>query len=67
MKKIVFFNSSLDAGGPGTLIAFWSHFLLKKNYLPEIVTNVSTKPFYELDCRIKLTKLNIQKFKIYNL
>ena len=67
MKKIVFFNSSLDAGGPGTLITFWSHFLLKKNYLCEIVTNVITKPFYELDGRIKLTKLNVQKFKQKNI
>ena len=67
MKKIVFFNSSLDAGGPGTIIAFWSHFLIKKKHTCEIVTNVNTKPFYKLDRKIKLTKLNIQKFKQKNV
>ena len=66
MKKIVFINSALDAGGPGRIISFWSNYLFKKNYDVEIVTNVKKKSFYKIKKNIKITSLNIARYNPKN-
>ena len=66
MKKIVFFNSSNEAGGPARVISLWANFFIKSGYKIEIVSNLKTIPFFFLNDEIKLSSLGIEKFRQKN-
>ena len=65
MKKIVFFNSSNEAGGPARVISLWANYFIKCGYKVEIVSNLKTIPSF-LNDEIKLSYLGIQKFRQKN-
>ena len=67
MKKIVFFNSSNEAGGPARVISIWANYFIKSGYQIEIVTNINREPFFFLDPKIELSSLGIDKLKQKNL
>lgn len=62
-KKIVFFNSSMQMGGPARVINLWSNYFIKKGYEIEIVSNIDVPLFYDFDKKIKYSILSINKFK----
>jgi len=66
MRKIVFFNSSNEAGGPARVISLWANYFIKNGYEIEIVSNLKTVPFFILDDKVRLSFLNIEKFKQKN-
>ena len=66
MKKIVFFNSSIEAGGPAKVISLWSNYFISKGFKVEVVANIRTESFFELNNKIKLSFLGIDKFKQKN-
>jgi glycosyltransferase involved in cell wall biosynthesis len=63
MKKIVFLNSSMEAGGPGRVIAIWAKFFSEKGLPVEIVSNINKKSFFKLSRKIEFTVLNIDRFE----
>lgn len=63
MKKIIFFNSSMEMGGPPKIISMWGNYFAKKKFKIKIVSNIKKKSFYKLNKKIKLEYLNIEKFK----
>jgi len=65
-KKIVFFNSSLEAGGPARVINLWGNYFINKGYKVEAVSNIDVPLFYEFDKKIKYSVLGIDKFKQKN-
>lgn len=66
MRQIVFFNSSIEVGGPGRVISLWSNYFNKKGFNVEIVSNIETKPFFRHHKNIKISFLGIEKFKQKN-
>lgn len=67
MKYLVFFNSSNEAGGPARVISLWSNYFINKGFKVEVVANIRTESFFELNNKIKLSFLGIDKFKQKNL
>ena len=62
-KKIVFFNSTMEIGGPARVISLWGTYFVNKGYDIEVVSNIDVPLFYEFDKRIKYSVLGIGKFK----
>ena len=65
-KKIVFFNSTMEAGGPARVISLWGNYFINNGYGVEIVSNIDVSLFYDFDKRIKYSILEIDKFKQKN-
>ena len=63
MKKIVFFNSSIQMGGPARIINLWCNYFSNKQYELEIVSNIDAPVFYDFDKSVKYSVLGIDKFK----
>lgn len=66
MKKIVFFNSTMQAGGPARVINLWSNFFVNRGYDVEVVSNINVSLFYDFDHRVKYSILGIDKFRQTN-
>ena len=43
MKKIIFFNSSMEMGGPPKIISMWGNYFAKKKFKIKIVSNIKKK------------------------
>lgn len=63
MKKIVFFNSSIQMGGPARIINLWCNYFSKKQYELEIVSNIDAPVFYDFDHSVKYSILGIDEFQ----
>jgi len=63
MKKIVFFNSTMQMGGPARVISLWSNYFINQSIDVEIVSNIDVPLFYKFDENIKYSILGIDKFK----
>ena len=62
MKKIVFFNSTMQMGGPARVINLWGNYFVNNGYRVEVVSNIDVPLFYEFDTRIQYSILGIDKF-----
>lgn len=63
MKKIVFLNSTMQAGGPARVINLWSNHFIDKGYDVEIVSNIDVPLFYDFNKKVKYSILGIDKFQ----
>lgn len=62
-KKIIFFNSSMEMGGPARVISILSNFLSDNGYFVQVVSNTNAEFFYPLNAGIEKKVLGIDKFK----
>jgi len=63
MKKMVFFNSTMQMGGPARVINLWSNYFVNNDCDIEVVSNIDVPLFYDFDNKIKYSILGINKFK----
>ncbi len=63
MQKIVFFNSTMQMGGPARVINLWSNYFVDNGYEVEVVSNIDVPLFYHFDGSIKYSILGIDKFQ----
>jgi len=63
MIKIVFFNATMEMGGPARVINLWSNYFVNNEHEVEIVSNINVPLFYDFDKRVKYSILGIDKFK----
>lgn len=66
MKKIVFFNSSMNVGGVPRVINLWGNYFVSHNCKVEIVSNIKSELFYSYDERIHYSILGIDRFRQNN-
>ncbi len=59
MKKFVFFNSTLNIGGPARVISLWAKYLSSIGHEVEVVSNCDHSTKFEFGEKIKISTLGI--------